>query len=110
MRTPRLQRRGRLVAPQRSISAFLAYSLRPGITFTYLGLKVTAQTTVQEFNARSNIFAVGEHGGQRWDSLPGLNGDADRSGLSRESRAPRLIQRLPPRVVAPLLAVRSDVW
>ena len=36
---------------------FLAYPLRPGITFTYLGLKVGARAEVATFK---NVFAAGE--------------------------------------------------
>jgi tricarballylate dehydrogenase len=41
---------------------FLAYPLRPGITFTYLGLKVDEQARVVMADGRtaSNIFAAGE--------------------------------------------------
>jgi tricarballylate dehydrogenase len=39
---------------------FRAYPLRPGITFTYLGVKVNEQASVKGFSARSNIFAAGE--------------------------------------------------
>jgi len=36
---------------------FLAYPLRPGITFTYLGVKVTREAEVLQFK---NVFAAGE--------------------------------------------------
>jgi tricarballylate dehydrogenase len=41
---------------------FLAYPLRPGITFTYLGVKVTERASVvmQDGNAAGNMFAAGE--------------------------------------------------
>lgn len=39
---------------------FLAYPLRPGITFTYLGVTVNERAEVLGLNARSNIFAAGE--------------------------------------------------
>jgi tricarballylate dehydrogenase len=40
---------------------FYAYALRPGITFTYLGVKVNAQAAVH-FSGKpsSNLFAAGE--------------------------------------------------
>ena len=40
---------------------FFAYALRPGITFTYLGMKVNEQAAVH-FGGRpsSNLFAAGE--------------------------------------------------
>lgn len=41
---------------------FLAYPLRPGITFTYLGVRVdaTARVQMQDGRAAENIFAAGE--------------------------------------------------
>jgi len=41
---------------------FFGYPLRPGITFTYLGVKVDEKTRVfmKESGARGNIFAAGE--------------------------------------------------
>ncbi len=41
---------------------FLAYPLKPGITFTYLGLKVdtTARVQLDDGTACSNLFAAGE--------------------------------------------------
>jgi tricarballylate dehydrogenase len=39
---------------------FCAYPLRPGITFTYLGVKVNEHATVQGLGADTNIFAAGE--------------------------------------------------
>ena len=41
---------------------FLGYPLRPGITFTYLGVKVNANAQVRMHNGRpaGNIFAAGE--------------------------------------------------
>jgi tricarballylate dehydrogenase len=39
---------------------FFAYPLRPGITFTYLGVKVNERATVQGFGSGTNIFAAGE--------------------------------------------------
>ena len=36
---------------------FLAYPLRPGITFTYLGVRVTKEAAVPQFK---NVFAAGE--------------------------------------------------
>jgi tricarballylate dehydrogenase len=39
---------------------FYGYPLRPGITFTYLGLKVNERAAVQGLGSRTNIFAAGE--------------------------------------------------
>ena len=39
---------------------FSAYPLRPGITFTYLGLKVNERAEVQGLGPNTNIFAAGE--------------------------------------------------
>ena len=39
---------------------FCGYPLRPGITFTYLAVKVNERTQVQGFGSRTNIFAAGE--------------------------------------------------
>jgi tricarballylate dehydrogenase len=41
---------------------FLAWPLRPGITFTYLGVKVDARATVRmtDGSGPANIFAAGE--------------------------------------------------
>jgi tricarballylate dehydrogenase len=39
---------------------FCGYPLRPGITFTYLGVKVNERTEVQGLGTRTNIFAAGE--------------------------------------------------
>ena len=41
---------------------FLAYPLRPGITFTYLGLKVdeNARVLMQDLRPSANLFAAGE--------------------------------------------------
>ena len=39
---------------------FWGYPLRPGITFTYLGVKVNERTEVQGLGSRTNIFAAGE--------------------------------------------------
>ena len=41
---------------------FLAYPLRPGITFTYLGLKVdeNARVLMQDNRPSANLFAAGE--------------------------------------------------
>jgi len=39
---------------------FFAYPLRPGITFTYLGVRVNERATVQGFGSATNIFAAGE--------------------------------------------------
>ena len=39
---------------------FFAYPLRPGITFTYLGVKVDERATVQGFGSGTNMFAAGE--------------------------------------------------
>jgi tricarballylate dehydrogenase len=41
---------------------YLAYPLRPGITFTYLGLKVdeTARVLMTDGSACQNTFAAGE--------------------------------------------------
>ena len=39
---------------------FYGYPLRPGITFTYLGVKVNERTEVQGLGSRTNIFAAGE--------------------------------------------------
>ena len=41
---------------------FLAYPLRPGITFTYLGLKVdeNARVLMQGHHPSANLFAAGE--------------------------------------------------
>ena len=39
---------------------FFGYPLRPGITFTYLGVKVNERAEVQGFAPDSNIFAAGE--------------------------------------------------
>ena len=39
---------------------FYGYPLRPGITFTYLGVKVNDQAEVQGLGTRTNIFAAGE--------------------------------------------------
>ena len=39
---------------------FYGYPLRPGITFTYLGVKVNARAEVQGLGSRTNVFAAGE--------------------------------------------------
>jgi tricarballylate dehydrogenase len=39
---------------------FYGYPLRPGITFTYLGVKVNERAEVQGLPSNSNIFAAGE--------------------------------------------------
>ena len=39
---------------------FYAYPLRPGITFTYLGVKVNERAEVQGLSSSTNIFAAGE--------------------------------------------------
>jgi tricarballylate dehydrogenase len=39
---------------------FLAYPLRPGITFTYLGVKVTREAAVVFGDRTTNVFAAGE--------------------------------------------------
>jgi tricarballylate dehydrogenase len=39
---------------------FYGYPLRPGITFTYLGLKVNERAEVQGLGSHPNIFAAGE--------------------------------------------------
>ena len=39
---------------------FYGYPLRPGITFTYLGLKVDERAQVQGLDTHTNIFAAGE--------------------------------------------------
>ena len=39
---------------------FYGYPLRPGITFTYLGVKVNERAEVQGFGSGTNIFAAGE--------------------------------------------------
>jgi tricarballylate dehydrogenase len=39
---------------------FLAYPLRPGITFTYLGVKVNERGEVAGLNTHANVFAAGE--------------------------------------------------
>jgi tricarballylate dehydrogenase len=39
---------------------FYGYPLRPGITFTYLGVKVNERAEVQGFAPNSKIFAAGE--------------------------------------------------
>jgi tricarballylate dehydrogenase len=39
---------------------FYGYPLRPGITFTYLGVKVNERAEVQGFGPNSNVFAAGE--------------------------------------------------
>ena len=39
---------------------FCGYPLRPGITFTYLGVKVNERAEVQGMPSSSNIFAAGE--------------------------------------------------
>jgi tricarballylate dehydrogenase len=39
---------------------FYGYPLRPGITFTYLGVKVNERAEVQELGPATNIFAAGE--------------------------------------------------
>ena len=39
---------------------FYGYPLRPGITFTYLGVKVNERAEVQGLGSRTNIFAAGE--------------------------------------------------
>ncbi|PYS55365.1 MAG: FAD-dependent tricarballylate dehydrogenase TcuA [Acidobacteria bacterium] len=39
---------------------FYGYPLRPGITFTYLGVRVNERAEVQGLGARTNIFAAGE--------------------------------------------------
>ena len=39
---------------------FYGYPLRPGITFTYLGVKVNERAEVQGFASNTNIFAAGE--------------------------------------------------
>ena len=43
-------------------AAFLAYPLRPGITFTYLGVKVDekARVLMQTASPCTNLFAAGE--------------------------------------------------
>jgi tricarballylate dehydrogenase len=44
------------------VPPFIGYPLRPGITFTYLGLKVdeNARVLMQEGGASANLFAAGE--------------------------------------------------
>jgi tricarballylate dehydrogenase len=39
---------------------FYGYPLRPGITFTYLGVKVNERAEVQGMPSNSNVFAAGE--------------------------------------------------
>jgi tricarballylate dehydrogenase len=39
---------------------FHGYPLRPGITFTYLGVKVNERAEVQGLGSRTNVFAAGE--------------------------------------------------
>jgi len=39
---------------------FYGYPLRPGITFTYLGVRVNERTEVQGFGPGTNVFAAGE--------------------------------------------------
>jgi tricarballylate dehydrogenase len=39
---------------------FYGYPLRPGITFTYLGVRVNERAVVQGLGANTNIFAAGE--------------------------------------------------
>src|SRR5204863_4714656 len=39
---------------------FYGYPLRPGITFTYLGVKVNERAEVQGLGSSTNIFAAGE--------------------------------------------------
>src|SRR5712691_1476356 len=39
---------------------FYGYPLRPGITFTYLGVKVNERAEVQGLGSRTNVFAAGE--------------------------------------------------
>jgi tricarballylate dehydrogenase len=39
---------------------FYGYPLRPGITFTYLGVRVNERAEVQGLGARTNVFAAGE--------------------------------------------------
>jgi len=39
---------------------FYGYPLRPGITFTYLGVKVNERAAVQGLGSETNIFAAGE--------------------------------------------------
>ena len=39
---------------------FYGYPLRPGITFTYLGVKVNERAEVQGLGPRTNVFAAGE--------------------------------------------------
>lgn len=39
---------------------FYAYPLRPGITFTYLGVKVNEHAEIQGFANKPNVFAAGE--------------------------------------------------
>ncbi|HYR83891.1 MAG TPA: FAD-dependent tricarballylate dehydrogenase TcuA [Terriglobia bacterium] len=39
---------------------FRGYPLRPGITFTYLGVKVNERAEVQGFGSGTNVFAAGE--------------------------------------------------
>jgi tricarballylate dehydrogenase len=43
-------------------SPFIGYPLRPGITFTYLGLKVdeNARVLMQDGRSAANLFAAGE--------------------------------------------------
>ena len=48
-------------ATQINVPPFYAYPLRPGVTFTYLGLK-TDETTAVQFNGKpsNNLFVAGE--------------------------------------------------
>jgi tricarballylate dehydrogenase len=39
---------------------FYGYPLRPGITFTYLGVRVNEQAEVQGLGPSTNVFAAGE--------------------------------------------------
>ena len=39
---------------------FYGYPLRPGITFTYLGVKVNERAEVQGLGRNTNVFAAGE--------------------------------------------------
>src|SRR5437870_1066998 len=42
------------------LAPFYGYPLRPGITFTYLGVKVNERAEVQGLGPRTNVFAAGE--------------------------------------------------
>jgi len=42
------------------LAPFYGYPLRPGITFTYLGVKVNERAEVQGLGSRTNVFAAGE--------------------------------------------------